>query len=81
LPSDCYEKLGNLTKSLNRKHNWNIIFKHSGYPSSANKFFAVFFRGLKEERGNLSSSGHKPRTNKQTKQTNTHKTLVPGYRL
>jgi hypothetical protein len=66
LPSNCYEKLGNLTKSFNRKHNWNIIFKHSGYPSSTDKFFAVFFRGLNEERGNLSSSEHKPRTNKQT---------------
>jgi hypothetical protein len=26
LPSDCCEKLGNLTKSFNRKQYWNIIF-------------------------------------------------------
>jgi hypothetical protein len=69
LPSNCYEKLGKLTKSFYWKHNWNIISKHSGYPSSTDKFFAVFFRGLKEERGNRSSSGHKRRF--KNKQTNT----------
>ncbi len=75
LPSDSYEKLGNLTKSFNRIHHWNIIFKQWGYPSSIDKFFAVFFRGLNEERGNLSSR------DTSQEQTNKHKTLIPGYWL